>query len=226
MESSLNLKTVNHHVYAKLRQLIVDGEVASGERLDERTLCAALGVSRTPVREAITRLLGDGLVEHRPYQGNFVRRLDAEQVAGVYDVRCALEELAVRQAVSRITPEALGRIRGALDSACEALQAGDMTGFAAADRSFHRIVAECSANEALIGMLDNLDAQIQLVRVLANRDPQFVERTIAERDGILEAFESADGELAARLMRAHIEDAKRTVLRQLAARGSAQEPSS
>ena len=215
LEFNLDLKTAHQHVYVKLRELILEGVIASGERLDERALSAALGVSRTPLREAVTRLVGDGLIEHHAYQGNFVRQLDVQQVADLFDVRSALEALAAETAVQRLTDEALTRIASALDSACAALEMGDMTGFAAADRSFHRIVAECSANELLIGLLENLDAQIQLVRVLANRDSDFTARTLAERAEILRAFETRKGERAAELMRRHIEDVKHTVLAQL-----------
>lgn len=212
---ALNLRAAHHHVYGELRSGITEGEFVSGERLDERALSVALGVSRTPVREAITRLVSDGLVEHRRYEGNFVRQFRAAQVAGMFDVRCALEELAVRQAIQRLTPATLAGIREALDDACAALEQGEMEAFAAADRRFHRIVSDGSENETLTEMLENLDAQIHLVRVIANRDPELVKRTILERDRILQAFEARDSDRAAELMRTHIEGVKATVLRQL-----------
>jgi DNA-binding GntR family transcriptional regulator len=214
---ALDLRTVHNHVYAKLLELISSGTVPPGERLDERALAQALGVSRTPVREAVTRLVSDGLVEHRAYQGNFVRRFSADQVAGLYDVRRALEVLAIREAIPRLTDGQLRAIHRALDDACAALEAGDMPGFADADRTFHRLISECSENETLIHTLRRLEAQIQLVRTAANRDPQLVERTLAERDQIMAALETRDADRAAALMAEHIDDVKRTVIAQLKA---------
>ena len=215
MELALGLTTAHNHVYAKLRELISSRGVAAGERLDERALARALGVSRTPVREAISRLVSDGLIEHRPYQGNFVRRFTAEQVAGLYDVRGALEALAVREASGRLTDETLDAIRSALGTARAAHQEGDTAAFADADRVFHRILAKSSGNEALIQLLDNLDARIQLVRAAANRNPELVERTIVEREQILEALEARNADRAAALIVRHIDDVKQTVVQQL-----------
>jgi DNA-binding GntR family transcriptional regulator len=220
MELALETTTVHDQVYRKLHRLIVSGGCGPGERLDERALAQALGVSRTPVREAVTRLVSDGLVEHRPYQGNFVRSFTAEQVAGLYDARRVLEVLAIREAVPRLTEEMLAAIRGALDRACSALAEGDMAGFGDADRTFHQLINECSGNETLVLLLQNLDAQIQIVRAVANCDPRLVERTLIERDGILAALKDRDADRAAMLMAEHIDDVKRTVVDQLAGAGT------
>lgn len=215
---ALDLSTVHTHAYEKLRSLITEGQIASGERLDERALAAALGVSRTPIREAVTRLASDGLVEHRPYQGNFVKSFSANQVAGLYDVRRALEMLAAREAVPRLDEDGLAAVRDALDAASAALEKGDMLGFAEADRSFHRLIVENSGNETLIRLLRNLEGQIQLIRVVANRSPELVERTLREREAIFGALDARDSERAAELIGGHIDDVKNAVVEQLASR--------
>lgn len=202
-------------MYEKLFELICDGTLEPGERLDERALAASLGVSRTPIREAVTRLLSDGLVEHRPYQGNSVRCFNARQIADLYDVRRALEVLAIREAVPRLTSERLAEIRHELGRACDALESGDMGGFADADRAFHRLIVRTSENETLIETLHKLEAQVQLVRTTANRDPQLVARTVHERDAILAALEARDVDRAAALASEHIDQVKRTVVAQL-----------
>lgn len=217
MDLALEAKTIHHGAYAKLRELICSGELTQGQRLDERALAKALGVSRTPVREAVTRLVSDGLIEHRPYQGNFVRTFSVDQVAGLYDVRGALEVLAIREAVQRLTDETVGTVRSALDAACEALEADDLDAFAEADRRFHKVIAESSGNGTLILLLANLEAQIQLVRGVANQIPNLVERTTLERQQILEALESRDVDRAGELMAAHIEDVKQTTIAKLRA---------
>ena len=216
MRLLLETKTVHDQAYAKLHEVIVSGAWAPGERLDERALAQALGVSRTPVREAVTRLVSDRLVEHRPYQGNFIRSFTLEQVVSLYDVRRVLEVLAIREAVPRLTEDTLTAIRSVLDEACAAVDKGDLASFADADRTFHHLISECSGNETLVLLLQNLDAQIQIVRTAANRDPQLVERTLIERDRILAALKDRDAEHAATLMAEHIDNVKRTVVDQLA----------
>ena len=98
---------LNRRIYYKVRELIESGVIPPGAQLDERALANDLSVSRTPLREAIATLVEEGLVERRPYRGNFVRMFTAKQVDDLYEVRKALEGLAIRLAVLRLTEEEL-----------------------------------------------------------------------------------------------------------------------
>jgi DNA-binding GntR family transcriptional regulator len=208
--------TLNRRTYYRIRQLIESGTLPSGAQLDERTLANKLAVSRTPLREAITTLVEEGLVERRPYRGNFVRVLTAKQVHDLYEVRKALEGLATRLAVPRLSEQELVEIRLMLDAAQQALERNDMVGYSLADQHFHQAIAQASNNEALIEALDRLKRQIQLVRLSANQDPHVVERTAQERPRILAALEARDAEMAARLMEEHIEGVRRAVIARMA----------
>lgn len=204
--------TLHQRIYYKLRELIELGKLPAGMQLDERTLAQELAVSRTPLREAIASLVEEGLVERRPYRGNFVRTFTAKQVNDLYWVRQALEGLAIRLAVSNITEDDLEQIRAILDEAQEALEHNDMAAYSLADQRFHETIALLSGNEILIESLNRLKRQIQIVRIGANRDPRVVRRTALERPRILAALEARDADLATRLLEEHIDGVRRSVV--------------
>ncbi len=215
--AKLEHSTLNEHVYRQIREAVTTGEIPTRTRLDEQSLATEMGVSRTPIREAIGKLTKEGLVEYRPYQGNFVRGFSARQVNDLYEVRKTLEALAVRLAVPRLTPDDLTALGTILDDVRAALDAGDMVTYAEADRRFHGAVAAASGNEMLVESLDRLGLQIQLVRTVANHDPATVVRTAHQRPEILAALQARDTERAVRLMEEHIEGVRRAVVAQLEA---------
>ena len=216
--------TLNQRAYFRLRELIASGTLPPGARLDEQALADKLAISRTPLRDAIGKLAKEGLIENRPYRGNFVRVFTAKQVSDLYEVRKALESLAVRLAVPKLTEEDLSKLRDILDDVRATLERGDIAEYSAADQRFHSLMAEIANNQTLIESLGRLKHQIQVVRVTANRDPDVVQRTARERPQILAALESRDAELAARLMEEHIEGVRRNVVTQLEAIESAEIP--
>lgn len=195
---------LNHRSYVQLREFVLSGAVPMGDRLDENALARQLHVSRTPVREAIGKLVKEGLVEYRPFQGNFVRKITFQQVRDVFEVRGAIEGLAARLAASKLPEDGLDALTAILEDVHQALEQGDMVRYALADRKFHSTIAHYSGNSALVDTLDNLSAQIQLARALANRDPHVVQRTARERPLILEAFRRRDADEAGRLLEEHI----------------------
>jgi len=207
--------TLNHSIYETLREMIATGFLVTGVRIDERAISARLGVSRTPLREAIAKLAKEGLIEQRPYRGNYVRAFSPKQVDDLYETRMVLEGLAARRAVENLTEDGLAELTQILDEIQRALDQGDMATYSAADQRFHSTIARLSGNETVIESLQRLRAQVQLVRLAANRDPDLVERTARERPEILAALRDRDADRAARLMEEHIDGVRRTVLKQL-----------
>jgi len=207
-------KTVTSRAYELLVRLIGEGQIGLGDRLDERALASEMGISRTPLREAIGMLATEGVVEYRPYQGNFARVFTAKQVDDLYEVRKTLESLAIRLAAARMSDESLERVRAIVGDIDQAIAARDIAALGAHDRRFHETIAELSDNRTLIEALDRIGLQVQLIRSAANRDPQVIERTELERHDILAALERRDGERAAALMEQHIEGVKHAAVRQ------------
>ena len=206
--------TLVQRIYHRVRALIESGAIQSGERLDERALAERMEVSRTPLREAVGKLAEEGLVEHRPYKGNFVRTFSAKQVSDIYEVRKMLEGLAVRLAVPKLTDADVEELRAILDDIASALAHGDIAEYSAADQRFHDAMARLAGNEALREALGRLRGQVQIIRIIANRDPDVVDRTARERPQIVAALEARDAEAAASLMEAHIEGVRHTVVAQ------------
>ncbi|HEX5499716.1 MAG TPA: GntR family transcriptional regulator [Thermomicrobiales bacterium] len=196
---------LNQRTYRRLRAFVLSGAIGMGERLDENALARQLGVSRTPMREAIGKLAQEGLVEYRPFQGNFVRVITVAQVRELFEVRRNLEGLAARLAVANVTDDDVRDLAAILDDVQAAFDTGDMEQYAVADRRFHAAIARLSGNATLVELLDQLSARIQLARVIANRDPHVVERTIQERPQILRAMQERDADAAQRLLENHIQ---------------------
>lgn len=209
--------TINQRVYARLCEALALGRWPLGTRIDERIVASQLGVSRTPLREAIGRLVSEGVVEHRPYQGNFVRTFTPKQVDDLFEVRKSLEALAARAASQLMTPEDLDNVRAVVGRCHKALDKEDVPAFEAADREFHSTIVACARNDALAFTLRVLGLHIQLIRHLANMERSLREETRAHRNGIVAAMEARDGDRAAALLMEHIEEVQETVRRQLVA---------
>jgi len=208
---------LTERVCHELRQRIITGGLAPSERLDEKSLALELGVSRTPLREAISRLITEGLVQYRPYQGNFVRSFTTKEVEDLYTVRRSLEETAIRLATARLTAERIDTLRGILDRINRALLDGDLDEYGESDRLFHETIARYSDNVTLIECLKRLDLQVRIIRTLANRNPEVVAQTALQRPQVLAALEARDPERAAALMAEHIESVRRAVVADVAA---------
>lgn len=218
---TIGARTVNQLAYERLSALIFAGVLSSGERLDERLLAERMGISRTPLREAIGQLASDGIVEHRPYQGNFVRTFSRKQVHDLYEVRKELEALAVRLAAPRLAGSGIEELGLTVARCRKALDDNDIEAFEQTDRDFHATILRYADNETLTESLKRLVLHIQLLRHLANREPDLPEHTMHEREAILAAFEAGDTTTAADIMRQHIEGAQDAVLSQLADGGTA-----
>ena len=141
-------------VYARLREAIVDGTLAPGEVLRDQDLAAWLGVSRTPVREALLRLGDVGLVTARPGSSTVVSPLEARAVRDARDVVAAMHEVAVREAVGQLTRADLGAMRAANQRFAAALRAGDAEAALVADDELHQVPVDVAGNRAVQAVLD------------------------------------------------------------------------
>ncbi len=227
MNLALEARTVNQRVYERLRDYILAGSIGLGERLDERLLAEQMNVSRTPIRDAIGKMVKEGLVEHRAYQGNFVRAFSVQEVTDLYELRAELESMAARLAAQRRTDSDLAELTRHVSSASAAREVADLAAYAEADLQFHRLVTRMARNGALTTALAQLEQQIRLARNVANQDQATVDRTMTERRRVTAAIRNGDGTAAADVMREHVEGVGRAVLRllgQVGAFGSADAP--
>jgi DNA-binding GntR family transcriptional regulator len=207
-EGPLDRRTLTERAYLRLRHDVETGVLPPGQRLDERALCEQLGVSRTPLRHALERLVHDGLAQRSPYQGVFVRSISVNDVENLYVVRSCLEQLAVRLAAERATREELSGVRQLAQRCQEYGEQGNMNGLGETDQLFHEAIVAASHNDVLVGVLESLRRQVHVVRSFANEAIDLVKRTLDERLLVCDALESRDAESAARLLGAHIDDVR------------------
>ena len=193
-------------VFNTLRQAILRGELSPGERLLEIHLANKLGVSRTPIREAIRKLELEGLVIMIPRKGAVVAEITEKSLRDVLEVRRALEALAVRLACEKIQPEEIEELKIAANEFEKALKTEDVTVYAEADVRFHDIIYRTTDNQRLIQLLYNLREQMYRYRVeyLKREDSHPV--LLAEHQYIIEMIEKRDAEKAEKAVCAHIDN--------------------
>lgn len=202
-------------VFNTLRQAILKGELKPGERLMEIQLAQRLGVSRTPVREAIRKLELEGLVLMIPRKGAEVAEITVKDLEDVLEVRTALEELAVRDACENITEEQLARLKKANDAFRKALEGADLIACGKADMDFHEIIYDATNNRRLMQILNNLREQMYRYRMEYLKDREMYPVLLAEHEAIWEALSGHDREKAGTAIRIHIENQKESIINSL-----------
>lgn len=213
MDEYLPLRDV---VFNTLRQAILKGELKPGERLMEIQLANKLGVSRTPVREAIRKLELEGLVLMIPRKGAEVAEITRQDMEDVLEVRTALEELAVKDACDHITDAQLSELKKASNEFKKALLEGkDLVTCADADMHFHDVILSATNNRRLIQMLNNLSEQMYRYRMEYLKDERTHRTLIEEHDAIRRALKKHDKVKAGAAIRVHIDNQKRSILESL-----------
>lgn len=199
-------------VFQTLRQAIITGEFAPGERLMEITLAERLGVSRTPVREAIRKLELEGLVVMIPRKGAEVAKITEERLRDVLEVRCALEELSATLACQRIDEEGKERLAACHDAFVRAVKMGDALEIANQDEAFHECIFEQTRNDRLLQIIHNLKEQMYRYRMEYVKDASYREELVAEHEKLLGAILSGDTQTATEVMRHHIHNQETMIL--------------
>ena len=192
-------------VFNTLRQAILRGELKPGERLMEIQLANKLGVSRTPIREAIRKLELEGLVLMIPRRGAEVAEITEQNLRDVLEVREALEELSVKLACEHATQEQIEEMKQAAQVFKESLSGDDVTRIAEADVAFHDAINMATDNQKLIQILNNLREQMYRYRMEYLKDRQSHSVLVREHEEILNALCARDAEKALDVTITHIE---------------------
>lgn len=196
-----------------LRRAILTGELPAGQALVETELAGRFGVSKTPVREALKTLSGEGLVTMGDYTGASVRVVDEALTRNVFDVRCLLEPVAVARTVTNgLGPEGLERAQAALERADTA---PDEVVRSLANRDFHEVLYSNCGNDVLVDMLNHLRAQTALISVNAWTQKPSWEQEAVEHAEILAAVRTGDADRASSLVLDHIRSFETRAIRQI-----------
>lgn len=201
MDEYLPLRDV---VFQTLRRAILKGELVPGERLMEVRLANALGVSRTPVREAIHMLELEGLVVMVPRKGAEVARISEKNLYDVLEVRLALEELGVQLACKRMEADQINKLKQMFYSFAAISESDDVMEVVKRDEAFHDVIYESTGNIRLMQMLNNLREQMYRYRLEHIKDMSQRPLLVKEHRRILEALTLKDEEAARDAIREHI----------------------
>ena len=201
MDAYLPLRDV---VFNTLREAILKGDLKPGERLMELQLAAKLGVSRTPIREAIRMLEQEGLAVTIPRKGAEVAKMTEKDMQDVLQVREALDELAASIACELITDEELSTLAASIDDFESSIRTKDVKRIAEMDEKFHDIIYQATGNPKLVNILNNLREQMYRYRVEYLKDEKNYSLLLEEHRAIVDAFMNKDKEKATECMRLHV----------------------
>lgn len=202
-------------VFNTLRQAILTGELKPGERLMEIHLADRLGVSRTPIREAIRKLELEGLVVMIPRKGAQVARITEKNLKDVLEVRRALDMLAVRLACRRMDDEYKEQLREACNEFARVVKNNNTKDITEADVRFHDIINKATGNDRLIQLVNNLAEQMYRYRLEYIKDAAYHNRLVAEHEEIYSAIVNGDEERAAKAVVLHIDNQEETIIKHL-----------
>ena len=199
-------------VFNTLRQAILRGELKPGERLMDIQLANKLGVSRTPIREALRKLELEGLVNMVPRKGAEVADITEKSLRDVLEVRKALEELSVQLACEKITEEEIEELKRVAERFKDTLDDQDVTKIAEADVAFHDVIYTATDNQKLILLLNNLREQMYRYRVEYLKKEEAYPQLIAEHEELIDNISKRNKEEATRIMCEHIDNQVATVI--------------
>lgn len=214
-----NYKPLREIVFESLREAIINGILKPGERLMEIQLAEEMGVSRTPVREAIRKLELEAFVVMIPRKGAYVAGISMKDIADVFEIRAALEGLAAGLAAERITEEELEHLERTLVKITECTESNNLDALIDIDTDFHDVLYKASRNERLVQIVSNLREQIQRFRTASLSHPGRMKDALEEHKKIVEAISERNAELAQSLAREHIENAENSMLNVLKENG-------
>ncbi|MBE3574753.1 MAG: GntR family transcriptional regulator [Firmicutes bacterium] len=222
-------KPLRELVFESLRQAIMTGQLRPGERLMEVQLANELGVSRTPVREAIRKLELEGLVVMIPRKGAYVSRMSTRDIQEVFEIRATLEGLAATLAVERATEQELDELQALLGRIAECIARNDVKTMVEVDTEFHRQLFQCAHNSRLVQIMQNLREYVQRFRSTSLAYPGRMKVALDEHRQVVQAIRRRDREQAQALAYWHIVSAEKGLMdaiRQQEAAGQAGRPES
>ena len=213
MRAIQNPRSLKEVVYQRLKENIVRGRITAGQKLAETRLARELGVSRTPLREAINRLEQDGFVEIVPRRGAFVKKHSLREILESLELREVLEGLAGRLAARHATPDMIRRMKACFRGFSVRNVEGSISSYAHQNIRFHNLVIEASQNRKLITLIRNLFDQMDMVRLHTIVLPGRARKSLDEHWAIIRDIERGKVQEAESELRAHIADLRRAVVR-------------
>lgn len=216
------IRTIRGQVYQILRNDICGGKYGPGFWLQEKELAEALGVSRSPVREALRQLVSDGLVIEVPNKGVFVKEFTLRDIDEIFDMRVILESYGIQKSRKNLTTVRRQKLFELLELLEKSCASGDMKRYVQADEELHIRIVELGGNSLVESTYDRVRSMNQQFRVLSLSSHQRFDESMEEHRRLIHALAVGDVATAEETMRVHLELARRTIKEQLI-RGQAEE---
>ncbi len=204
-------RPLHNELADRLRHMIVEGELAPGEKLAEKELCGQFGVSRTPLREAMKVLATEGLVLLTPNRGCAVAKLTLADLNEAFPIMGALEALSGELACQHITDAELARIQELHERMVRKYESGALRDYFKLNEQIHQMILDAACNPTLAQMQLSLSGRVRRARYMANMSPARWAKAVAEHEKILEALKARDGKRLAVLLKEHLANKLQTV---------------
>ncbi|MGV3571732.1 MAG: GntR family transcriptional regulator [Ramlibacter sp.] len=208
---------LHEQVTQRLRQMLVEGQIPPGAKLNERELAEQLSVSRTPLREAIKMLAAEGLVELLPNRGAIAVSLRESDVLDTFEVMAGLEAMSGELAAQRITDTELAEIRAMHYEMLAAYTRQDLSTYYSINARIHRAINAAARNPVLATVYNQVNARLQALRFRSNQDGEKWKRAVKEHEKMIEALAARDAVAMREVLAAHLRNKRDTVLEQLRA---------
>lgn len=197
-------RALHGEVVQRIRDLIVQGELAPGERVPERELCERFGISRTPFREALKVLATEGLIDLQHHRGAVVSTVTAKDVDDMFQVMGVLEALAGELAARQASDAEIEAIAGFHEEMLRHYRERDLAGYFRFNQRIHEAILQAAGNPVLINMYGTLSVRIRRARYMANLSQARWDQAVAEHEEILAAIKARDGKRLGQLLREHL----------------------
>lgn len=203
---------LHQQVATRLRQMLVEGAIAPGAKLNERELCELLQVSRTPLREAIKMLAAEGLVELLPHRGAIAVSLDEQAVRDTFELMAGLEAMSGELAAQRITDDELAELRAMHYEMLAAYTRRDLSNYYRLNAQVHRAINAAAKNPVLSATYDRINARLQALRFRSNQDGAKWKAAMREHEQMIEALAARDPAAMRKVLASHLKNKLDVVL--------------
>ena len=213
MNSSVIVRAPLHvQVAERLRVLIDSGELAPGTRLNEIELCNTMGVSRTPLREAIRSLATEGLIELQPNRGAIVSIVSQEDVTEILPIMASLEGLGGRLAAMHMDQSKIAQVRKIHDQMIAHYKNNEVAEYFQTNRLIHELITEGSGNQTLVDTINSLSAKVRRARFTAQMTKESWAKAVSEHEEMIAALEAQDPDRLEAILVQHVETKRATIL--------------
>jgi DNA-binding GntR family transcriptional regulator len=214
---SIARPVLHEQVAQRLRQMLVEGLIPPGGKLNERTLCEELSISRTPLREAIKMLAAEGLVELLPNRGSVAVQLTEADVHHTFEVMAGLEGLSGELAAQRVTEAELNEIKALHYDMMAAYTRRDLSAYYQVNAAIHRSFNAAAKNPVLTATYNQVNARLQALRFRSNQDGDKWQRAVDEHIAMVQALENRDAAALRQVLMQHLDNKRHVVIEQMRA---------